>query len=89
MQMDFETLDRSYEEYHWVLRTWLETPGLTIPESSLVQTLLKGLENSIENFDQLRRIAVQPGFLPILRSAARKAMASGRLTSWSQYAQET
>lgn len=83
----FDDLDRTKAEYHWVLDTWLTTPGLTHNESVLIRSLKKALETSLADFDQLRRIAVQPAFLPHLRSAAAKAMAAGLLLDWSSYAE--
>lgn len=87
--MHFEPLDRPTDHYRWVLKTWLTTPTLTLNESTLVRTLLDGLEKSIADFDQLRKIAVQPAFINTLQSAARKAMAAGLLTDWDQYAEST
>jgi hypothetical protein len=83
----FEDLDRPEAQYHWVLNTWLTTPGLTHGEATLVRALKTALDNSLAEFDQLRRIAVQPAFLPTLRSAAQKAMAAGLLLDWTDYAE--
>ena len=85
----FDELDRTEAEYQWVLNTWLTTPGLNHNETVLIQSLKKALETSLADFDQLRRIAVQPAFLPHLRSAAAKAMAAGLLLEWSDYAEAT
>lgn len=83
----FEDLDRPEAQYHWVLDTWLTTPGLTVNEAVFVQALKTALNNSLAEFDQLRRIAVQPAFLPTLRSAAQKAMQAGLLLDWNDYAE--
>jgi hypothetical protein len=83
--MQLNDLDRSFEEYLWVLDTWLAVPGLTIPESTLISTFRKGLLKSSNDFDQLRRIALQPAFLPVLKTAIAKAIAAGVLINWSDY----
>jgi hypothetical protein len=83
----FKDLDRPVAQYHWVLDTWLTTPDLTVNEAVLIRALKTALNNSLAEFDQLRRIAVQPAFLPTIRSAAAKAMAAGLLLEWSDYAE--
>lgn len=82
-------LDRPEAQYHWVLDTWHTTPGLTANEAILVRALKTALTNSLAEFDQMRRIATQPGFLPTLQSAAAKAMAAGLLLDWNDYAEAT
>ncbi|WP_454287285.1 hypothetical protein [Rhizobium arsenicireducens] len=84
-----EPLDRSAEQYSWVLRTWLTTPNLTPNEIALIKVLQEGLEKSMNDFDQLRRIAVQPAFITHLKSSAAKAIAAGKLKSWSEYDPQT
>ncbi|KQS84332.1 hypothetical protein [Rhizobium sp. Leaf383] len=83
----FKDLDRPVAQYRRVLSTWLETPGLSLNEAILVRSLSTALNNSLEEFDQLRRIMVQPAFLPTLRSAAAKAQAAGLLLDWNDYAE--
>lgn len=83
--MEPKPLDRSADIYRSVLLTWLETPNLTQNEATIVQSLLEALDRSLMEFDQMRRVAVQPAFLPHLQSAARKAMAANRLKSWSEH----
>jgi hypothetical protein len=85
----FKDLDRTEAEYHWVLNTWLTTPDLNHNEATLIRALKTALEKSLADFDQLRRITVQPAFLPHLRSAAGKAVAAGLLTDWNHYAEAT
>jgi hypothetical protein len=83
--MEPKPLDRSVDIYRSVLITWLETPNLNQNEVALIQAMLNGLEKSLIEFDQLRRIATQPAFFPHLKSAAAKAMAAGKLKSWSEH----
>ena len=83
----FEDLDRPEAQYRWVLTTWLTTPGLTANEAIIIRTLTTALDKSMDEFDQMRRIMVQPAFIQHLRSAAQKAMAAGLLCQWSDYAE--
>jgi hypothetical protein len=83
----FDDLDRTEAEYRWVLDTWLTTPGLQHNEAAVIRALLSALNNSLAEFDQMRRIMVQPAFFPHVRSAAQKAMAAGLLLDWNDYAQ--
>jgi hypothetical protein len=83
----FDPLDRPAADYHTVLDVWLTTPDLTVAEASVIRALKTSLNNSLGEFDQMRRIMVGPGFLPHVASAARKAMDAGLLLEWSQYAE--
>ena len=83
----FDDLDRPEAQYHWVLDTWLTTPDLTHNEEVIIRALKTSLNNSLAEFDQMRRIAAEPAFFPHIHSAARKAMAAGLLLEWSQYAE--
>ena len=84
--MEFKPLQHPPAVYLAILNEWLTTPDLSHNEISLVMTLKQGLEKSIDDFDQLRRIAASPAFISTLKSAASKAIVAGKLTSWSQYA---
>ncbi|MBC2806629.1 hypothetical protein ACCS91_33600 [Rhizobium ruizarguesonis] len=85
--MDLKPLDRPSDQYLWVMDRWLETPDLTVNERTLIKTMSQSLRKGLDDFDQLRRIAVQPAFISTLRSAAAKAMAAGILLDWSEYDQ--
>lgn len=87
--MALKELDRSTEEYLWVMETWLKVPGLTANESSLIRTMLESVNTSIADFDQIRRIVLQPSFFPTLWSAMQKANQAGVLIEWSEYDQRT
>lgn len=87
--MQLDALDRPVEQYQWVLTTWLTTPGLNANEAILLRSMQTALNRSLEDFDQMRRIALQPAFLTTLQSAGAKAIAAGKLISWSEYAAET
>lgn len=87
--MELKVLDRPVEQYHWVLNTWLTTPGLSANEVILIRSMQTALNRSLEDFNQLRHIALQPAFLGTLKSARDKAVAAGKLISWSEYAAET
>jgi hypothetical protein len=83
--MELSDLDRSMSEYEWVMETWLTVPDLTMQESTLIRTFQSSLKKGFEDFDQIRRIALQPAFLPVLKSAVAKAIAAGVLIKWSEY----
>lgn len=83
--MALKELDRSPAEYLWVMETWLGVPGLSAPEVAMIQTFKTSVEKGLADFDQLRRIASQPAFKPVLRSAMFKAAMAGVLFNWSEY----
>lgn len=83
--MELEPLNRSSNTYAAVMAEWLGTPNLSAQEAVLVRTLQKAANASLQEFDQMRRIAIQPAFLPTLKSAATKAIECGRLTTWNQF----
>ena len=85
--MDLKPLARPQDHYLWVMDRWREVPGLTSSEVTLIRTFQQSLQKGLGDFDQLRRIALQPAFLPTLRSATQKAIAAGVLLNWSEYDQ--
>lgn len=83
--MEFETLTRPKEDYLWAVLEMSKCPTLSIPETNLLIELGIAADESVEQFDIVRREAMLHR-TRMVASIIMKCSAAGFPMKWPTYA---